>query len=88
MNRCAAHLWLINLSREEFPNPVTWTSSFPFSWLYGGIFHFTIKFSWDFLLVNSGDPDKMPHFVASHLGPHCFQISHIKDDRLIQFDKI
>ena len=25
----------------------------------------------DFVLVNSADPDEMPHYVAFHLGLHC-----------------
>ena len=59
--------------------PVTWTGSFPFSWLYSGIFHFLIKFKWNFLLENSGGPDQMSHFEASDLDLHCFHMSHIID---------
>ena len=25
-----------------------------------------------FVLENSADPDEMMHYVAFHLGPHCF----------------
>ena len=32
---------------------------------------------------NSGDPDQMPHTVASDLGMHCLPMSHKKDARLI-----
>ena len=27
----------------------------------------------DFVLVNSADPDEMPHLAAFHLGPLCLQ---------------
>ena len=30
-------------------------------------------------LGNSGDPDLMPHYVASDLGLHCLHMSHKKD---------
>ena len=38
------------------------------------------------MLVNSGDPDQMPHFEASDLGLHCLHMSHIIDARLYRFD--
>ena len=28
-------------------------------------------FLWKILLVNNGDPDQTPHYVASDLGLHC-----------------
>ena len=31
--------------------------------------------------ADSGDPDQMPHFVASDLGLHCLPMSHKKDSR-------
>ena len=33
--------------------------------------------------ANSGDPDQMPHSVASDLGLHCMPMSHKKDARHI-----
>ena len=30
-------------------------------------------------VANSGDPDQMPHLVASDLGLHCLPMSHKKD---------
>ena len=35
------------------------------------------------MLANSGDPDQMPHFVASDLGLHYLPISNKKDARHI-----
>ena len=32
---------------------------------------------WKILLVNSVDPDQMPHCVASDLGLHCLPMTHV-----------
>ena len=37
------------------------------------------------LQANSGDPDQMPHSVASVLGLHYLPLSHKKDARHIMF---
>ena len=37
--------------------------------------------------ANSGDPDQMPHSVASDLGLHCLPMSHKKDARNIWVKK-
>ena len=29
------------------------------------------------LFANSGDPDQMPHSVASDLGPHCLPVTRL-----------
>ena len=34
------------------------------------------------LFANSGDPDQMPHSVASDLGLHCLPITHAEVSRL------
>ena len=34
------------------------------------------------LFANSGDPDQIPHFVASDLGLHCFSITLLGVSRL------
>ena len=34
------------------------------------------------LFANSGDPDQMPHFVASDLGLHCLQVTLLGVSRL------
>ena len=45
-------------------------------------FSFFNQILMDLLLVNSGDPDQMPHFKASNLGVHCY-VSHIIDNRWV-----
>ena len=35
------------------------------------------------MLINSGEPDQTPHFVASDLDLHSLPMSHKKDARLI-----
>ena len=49
--------------------------------MLGGIFHFYSSFNRKKLQANSGDPDQMPHSVASDLGLHYLRMSHKKDAR-------
>ena len=49
-------------------------------------FSFFDQILMDISVSNSGGPDQMPHFEASHQGHHCFHMSHIIDARLIRFN--
>ena len=49
----------------------------------GLYFSFLFNFRYNFLQANSGDPDQMPHYVASDLGLYCLPMSHKKDAMLI-----
>ena len=40
------------------------------------------------LFANSGDPDQMPHFVASDLGLHCLPITLLGVSRLQWVSKL
>ena len=37
------------------------------------------------LFANSGDPDQMPHYVASDLGLHCLPVTLVGEHGLKQF---
>ena len=36
---------------------------------------------WKILLANNVDPDQMPHYVASDLGPHCLPMTLLRVSR-------
>ena len=45
---------------------------------FGGvrsILSLLFNFRWKILLANTGDPDQMPHYVASDLGLHCLPMT-------------
>ena len=63
-----------------FPTLLNWNSLFPFSGLFGGIFHFCSNSNMTYILcANSEDPNQMPHSEASDLGLHFLPMFHKKD---------